>query len=221
MKNIGRSAVIFDLDGIIVDTARFHIRAWLELAAEEKVVPPPDAAERTRGVSRMESLDIILENSPGSYTRDERCKLAERKNQRYVELLDSLTRSDILPGIPELIGSLKAAGLFLAVFSSSKNTDQILDQLGIRNWFDVIVSGHDITVSKPDPEGFLLTARRLGVLPESCVMIEDAEAGVEGAVAAGMKCIGVGDAFVLKQAHHVFSSTDKINLTDILFLLCD
>lgn len=187
-------AVIFDLDGVIVSTDEYHYQAWKRLTGEEGIYFDRAINERLRGISRMESLEIILERSPKTYTIDEKNSLATRKNQYYRELLHNLTPEEILPGVRSLLDELKKEGIKIAVGSSSKNTPLILKQIGLDSYFDAVVDGNDIKRSKPDPEVFLLAAQRLGIPPENCLVVEDAEAGIQAALAGGMSVLGVGSA---------------------------
>lgn len=188
------SAVIFDLDGVIVSTDEYHYQAWKQISDQEKIHFDREINERLRGVSRMESLDIILSHSDKSYSENEKNLLAQRKNESYCELLNNLSPNNILPGVINLILSLKAKGIKIAIGSSSKNTPFILKQIGLTSNFDAIADGNSIKNSKPDPEVFLLAAEMLGVTPEECVVIEDAQAGIDAAIAAGMKAVGIGSA---------------------------
>lgn len=187
-------AVIFDLDGVIVSTDDCHYRAWQRMADEEGLPFDRERNELLRGVSRMESLALILEQSPREYTPAEKQELAARKNGYYRDLIRELTGHDLLPGALQFMEDLRARGLKLAVASSSKNTPAILERIGLAEYFDAVADGNDISRSKPDPEVFLLAAARLGIPPEECVVVEDAEAGVQGALAAGMRVLAVGSA---------------------------
>jgi beta-phosphoglucomutase len=188
-------AVIFDLDGVIVSTDEFHYRAWQKLADEEGIYFDRTINERLRGVSRMESLAILLESAVRDYTEGEKLVLAARKNGYYRQFLDTAVSSaDILPGVMPFLEACKAAGIKIAVGSSSRNSPTILERIGLTDYFDATADGNDIANSKPHPEVFLLAAERLGVPPGECMVVEDAEAGVAAAVAAGMKCLAVGSA---------------------------
>lgn len=188
------NAVIFDLDGVIVSTDDCHYRAWKRLADEEGIYFDREINHRLRGVSRMESLSIVLERANRPYTTEERQALAERKNGYYRELINELTPEHILPGVMPLMERLKEHGIKIAIGSSSKNTPLILERLGLANYFDAVADGNAVKNSKPDPEVFLLAAAKLGIPPAQCVVVEDADAGVEAALAAGMRVIGVGTA---------------------------
>ena len=192
--------VIFDLDGVIVTTDDCHYRAWKRMADEEGIYFDRQINERLRGVSRMESLGIILERAQRAYSEEEKQSLATRKNAYYVDLIGSLTEADILPGALETLRYLKQRGIKVAIGSSSKNTPIILRQVGLTDAFDAVADGNGITHSKPDPEVFLLAARLLGLPPAKCLVVEDADAGVEAAVAGGMRALGGGAAAAHPQA---------------------
>ena len=204
------SAVIFDLDGVIVSTDEFHYQAWKQISDQEQIYFDREINEKLRGVSRMESLEIILSHSDKKYSENEKSLLAQRKNDIYRELLNKLSPNDILPGVINLLMSLLARNIKIAIGSSSKNTPFILDQIGLAANFDVIADGNSIKNSKPDPEVFLLAAKMLGVEPEECVVIEDAQAGIDAAKAAGMKAVGIGSA-----AHCVNADLKLNDLTNL------
>ncbi len=186
--------VIFDLDGVIVSTDNCHYLAWKKMADEENIPFGRAINERLRGVSRMESLEIILEKANRPYTQAEKDALAARKNAYYVELIGSLSKADILPGALAVLELLKKRGLKTAIGSSSKNAPLILERIGLANAFDAVADGNQITRSKPDPEVFLLAAKQIGLAPSACLVVEDADSGVEAATAAGMRALGVGFA---------------------------
>jgi beta-phosphoglucomutase len=187
-------AVIFDLDGVIVSTDVMHYQAWKSVAGDQGIYFDEQINNRLRGVSRMESLDIILERAPRTYSAAEKQILAETKNARYVGLLQDLSPSDVPEEVTMVLGALRAAGIKIAVGSSSRNTPLILKQIGLQREFDAVADGNDIERSKPAPDVFLVAARRLGVEPDECLVVEDAEAGIEAAKAAGMRAAAVGDA---------------------------
>lgn len=186
--------VIFDLDGVIVSTDDCHYRAWKRMADEEGISFDRGVNERLRGVSRMDSLNILLERAQKTYTPAQKEEMAARKNAYYTALISRLTPADILPGALEAIKALRLKGLKIAIGSSSRNTSLILRQIGLENAFDAVADGTRITRSKPDPEVFLLAAQLLGLPPAACLVVEDADAGVEAALAGGMKALGVGSA---------------------------
>lgn len=187
-------AVIFDLDGVIVSTDEFHYRGWQRLADEQGIYFDREINERLRGVSRMESLNILLERATEVFSDEQKRTMADRKNGYYAELIKTLTPADILPGALGVVNGLKARGIKVAIASSSKNTAAILERIALSNAFDVITSGNDIKQTKPDPEIFLLAAQRCGVPPSRSLVVEDAIAGVEGALAAQIRVLAVGSA---------------------------
>jgi beta-phosphoglucomutase len=187
-------AVVFDLDGVIVSTDHFHFLAWKELA--DTLGLPFDEVRNhaLRGVSRMESLETLLGERTAAFSPSEKASLAETKNTRYRELLQGLTPDHILPGVKHYLDACSAAGLRVAIASSSRNARFILERIGLDARFDAVVDGNDIARSKPDPEVFLKAADALGLSPEACLVVEDAEAGVTAALAANMPCLAVGAA---------------------------
>ncbi len=186
--------VIFDLDGVIVSTDHCHYLAWKRMADEEGIYFDETINEQLRGVSRMQSLEIILERATRTYTNEEKAAMAQRKNAYYVELIGSLTKDDVLPGALDTLAYLKGRGIKVAIGSSSRNTPLILKQIGLDDAFDAVADGNAIRNSKPDPEVFLLAAKLLELPAENCLVVEDADAGVEAAVAGGMRALGVGSA---------------------------
>lgn len=198
--------VIFDLDGVLVTTDDCHYRAWKQLADEEGIYFDRAINERLRGVSRMESLEIILEKAEKTYTAEEKLEMATRKNSYYVELVNTIDASAIIDGADEFVNKVKAAGLKTAVGSSSKNSKLILEKTGMTELFDEIVDGNDITNSKPDPEVFVKAGQRLGCAAEKCLVCEDADAGVEAGVGAGMSVLAVGSAQQNGKAKYHFAS---------------
>ncbi len=202
-------AVIFDLDGVIVSTDDCHYRAWKRMADEEGIYFDMEINNRLRGVSRTASLDIVLEMADREYSEDEKQALAEKKNNYYKKLICELTPNDILPGAMETLEELKKNGIKIAIGSSSKNTPIILKQIGLDTYFDAISDGNNITHSKPDPEVFLKAAEMLGVAPEHCMIVEDADAGIEAGKRAGMKTLSVHGA---KGADFETEDLEKYNL---------
>lgn len=210
------SAVIFDLDGVITDTAHYHYQAWKQLAEEQGV--PFDAAfnEKLKGVDRMGSLELILAQGTRSYTLEEKLALADRKNAQYKELIAYITPADLLPGALDALASVRAAGLKTALASVSKNAFEVLERLGIRHAFDDVVDANLIKQGKPHPEIFLTAAEHLGVAPEQCLGVEDAVAGVASIKAAGMFALGVGDPAILTQADKVIPDLLHFRLSDYM-----
>lgn len=187
-------AVIFDLDGVIVSTDDCHYEAWKKLADEEGIYFDRKINDRLRGVSRMASLEIVLERSEKAYTEEEKAELAERKNNYYREFIKKLTPNDILPGVMDNLEELKKNGIKIAIGSSSKNTPIILKQIGLDGYFDAVSDGNNISKSKPDPEVFLKAAEMLKIPPENCLVVEDADAGIEAGKKGGMKTLSVHGA---------------------------
>lgn len=213
---VGRKykAAIFDLDGVIVDTARYHYMAWKRLADELGFEFAAEQNERLKGISRQKSIEILL--SIGDIELDEARKniLAEKKNSWYVEYLNNITESDILKGAGEFIKGLKDAGIKVALGSASKNAGFILKKLCIEMFFDVIIDGNKVMKAKPDPEVFLMAARELGVLPEECVVFEDSRAGLAAENAASMFVVGIGEREILKEADMVVKGLYEFKSTN-------
>jgi beta-phosphoglucomutase len=207
-------AVIFDLDGVITDTAHYHYLAWKRTA--DSVGAPFDEAfnEQLKGVDRMGSLRLILARAPRSYSEEEQLALADAKNRHYQELIATMTPEDLLPGALRALEEVRAAGLRIGLASVSKNAFTVLDRLGIRDRFDDVVDAATIRNSKPHPEIFLTAAEHLGVAPEDCLGVEDAAAGVAAIKDAGMFAVGVGSPEVLYRADRVIPSMQAFRLAD-------
>ena len=208
-------ACIFDLDGVIVDTAHYHFMAWQRLAKELGVALTEKENERLKGVSRMSSLEIILGLGGIRLGEAEKEKLAEKKNAWFVEYVHAMKPDEIFPGVKKLILDLKNMGIKVGLASSSRNADTVIRRLKIQTEFETVVDGNMVVHSKPDPEIFLLAAKKLGVGPSSCVVFEDAEAGVEAALRAGMKCVGVGSAEQLGKANLIVKKTADFDTTKL------
>ena len=206
-------AVIFDLDGVIVSTDECHYRAWKKTADEEGIYFDRKKNDRLRGVSRMDSLEIVLERAERLYTDEEKVELAERKNNYYKEYIKKLTKDDILNGVNENLAELKAKGIKVAIGSSSKNTPDILKYIGLDNYFDAVSDGNNITKSKPDPEVFLKAADMLGVPYEKCLVVEDADSGIEAGKRAGMYTLAVNNA---KGADYSLADLSAGKITDYI-----
>ncbi len=208
--------VIFDLDGVLVSTDECHYQAWKAMADREGIPFGRQDNERLRGVSRMDSLEIVLEKAARSYSQEEKQALAQQKNDEYVRLIASLSPRDRLPGATQTVQALKGAGIRVAIGSSSRNTPVILRQIGWEGAFDAVADGNQISRSKPDPEVFLLAARLLGLRPESCLVVEDADSGVEAALAGGMRVLGVGSASANPRATLRAKALSELNLTETI-----
>lgn len=208
--------VIFDLDGVLVSTDECHFQAWKELADSEGIPFDREINHRLRGVSRMQSLEILLERAARRYTDEEKQALAKRKNDRYLQSIEQLDGGDILPGAVRALTSLKERGLLTAVGSSSRNARRILQKLGLEHSFDAVADGNDITRSKPDPEVFLVAAGKLGLPPGRCLVVEDALTGVEAALRAGMPALAVGAAQEHPLATVKAESLDVIDLFSVV-----
>jgi len=190
-----KKAVIFDLDGVICFTDQYHYRAWKALADRLGIYFDEKINDRLRGVSRMASLEIVLEKADKAYTQEEKESFAEEKNNLYKELLKDMSQADLSEEVRTTLKELRNRGYKLGIGSSSKNTKFILGQLGLGDFFDAIADGTDITNSKPDPEVFLKSAEKLGIEPSQCAVVEDAKSGIEAAKAAGMTALALfGDA---------------------------
>ena len=210
-------AAIFDLDGVIVDTAKFHFLAWRRLARELGFEFTEKDNERQKGVSRMESLEILLE--VGGFlnlSQEKKEELATKKNEWYKEYLYEMTPAEILPGVKDFIKYLRLRGIKIALASASKNAPIILSKLNIADFFDAIVDGNSVSKAKPDPEVFLKAAEKLEIHPSECFVFEDAQAGVEGAKRAGMRVVGIGDREILQQAEIVVTGFPEIEPVVIL-----
>ncbi len=185
--------IIFDLDGVLCHTDHYHYQAWKKLADKLGIPFDETVNNRLRGVSRMESLEIILEKSTKEYSQQEKLDFAEEKNEEYKKLLQQMKPSDVSEEVRETLTLLKK-NFSLAVGSSSKNTKLILEKTDLGKYFDAVADGNDIKNSKPDPEVFLVAAERIHLAPADCLVVEDAKAGIDAAVTGGFGCAGIGDA---------------------------
>jgi beta-phosphoglucomutase len=206
---------IFDLDGVLVDTATFHYRAWRRLAAELGFDFSEQQNERLKGVSRMASLELLLAaGGITGLTAAEKRSLAAKKNAWYVAYVEKMTPRDVLPGVTAFLQALRARGVKTALGSASRNAPLILQRTGLAPLFDVVVDGNAVTRAKPDPDVFLRCAAALDVPPAACLVFEDAAAGVEAARRAGMTCIGVGDPAVLRAAAVTISGLQQLTINN-------
>lgn len=210
-------AAIFDLDGVIVDTAKYHYLAWRRLAGELGFEFDEVHNERLKGVSRMRSLEILLEvgGLMGRFTAEQMTAMADRKNGWYLEYVAAMTPAEILPGVLEFLDSVRAAGVRVALGSASRSAKMVLELVGIADRFDAVIDGNLVSRAKPDPEVFVLGADTLGVQYADCMVFEDAAAGVEAAHRAGMRCVGVGSAEMLSAADMVISTFVGLTLDQI------
>ena len=211
-------ACIFDLDGVIVDTAVYHYKAWRRLANELGFDISDEQNEKLKGVSRVHSLELILQWGGVTKTEAEQNDLATKKNEWYVEMISHMTPAEILPGAKEFVESCRAAGLKTALGSASKNSMTILEKIDITGLFDAVIDGNKVSKPKPDPEVFLAAAEELNIAPANCVVFEDAIAGVEAAKNGGMKAVGIGSPEVLNEADLVVSGLDKMSLEKLYTL---
>ena len=204
--------VIFDLDGVIVDTAKFHFLAWRKLANDLGFDITETQNEELKGVSRVKSLEIILGWGGVTLTEDEFMEQMAMKNDNYLSYISGMTKSDILPGVSKIIDFLKENDIPIALGSASKNARNILEKVGLYHSFDAIVDGNDVSKAKPNPEVFLIAADQLNVDPENCVVFEDSVAGIQAANLAEMTSIGIGEEAVLNEADHVFTDFTEIEI---------
>ena len=207
-------AVLFDLDGVIVDTAKYHYIAWKQLADKLGIYFDEEINERLKGVSRMASLEIILERSRQKFSDEEKEVLATAKNNRYVAMVENITPAEILPGVMAFLQELKEAGVKSAVCSASKSAGMIIDLLELNGYFDAVLGGADVSRPKPDPEIFTLARDRFGLSSADCLVVEDAFAGIEAAKNAGMKALGIGDKTILTNAVVVYRDMTCFTLND-------
>ncbi|OKP87653.1 beta-phosphoglucomutase [Paenibacillus helianthi] len=205
-------ACLFDLDGVLVDTAKYHYIAWRELAEQLGFVFTEKDNERLKGVSRTASLNILLEIGGLTLDEERKAELAEQKNNRYVEYIAKMDSSEILPGALDFLKECRAQKIKTALGSASKNAMMILQNTGLTPYFDAIIDGTHTSAAKPDPEVFLLGAKAVYVEPEECVVFEDAEAGITAAIRAGMRSVGIGSPETLSAADIVVPSLAHISV---------
>ena len=215
---MGVKAIVFDLDGVITDSAELHYRAWKRLSEELGLSFDRQQNEELKGVSRISSFEIILHNNGklDAYTSEEKEELANRKNKYYKELVETLTEDDILPGISQLLADARENGLKTAVASVSQNAPRVLEKIGLRDCFDTVADASKVKKSKPDPEIFLICAEQLGVAPENCIGIEDSQAGVEGILSAGMYAVGINVTVTGRTPDLCLYSTEELNLDALI-----
>lgn len=208
---MNRKAFIFDLDGVIVDTAKYHFLAWQKIANQLGIEFTPEHNEQLKGVSRVRSLDIILELGHIEATPEQKEQWLIQKNEDYLSYLVNMNFSEILPGVIPVLQYLKEHHQGIALGSASKNAKPILEKTGIMNYFEVIVDGNDVSNAKPDPEVFLQAARQLNVSNENAIVFEDSVAGIQAANIAKMTSVGIGDATILHEAKYTFKDFTYID----------
>jgi len=208
-------ACIFDLDGVVVDTAKYHYLAWKRLAHELGFEFKEVHNERLKGVSRMRSLEILLEVGGLLFPLDRMGQMATQKNEWYLEYIRKMTPDEILPGAKDLLEELRLHNIKVALGSASKNAPLILERIGLANHFDAILDGNSVSVAKPAPDIFLVAAKALDELPEHCIVFEDAEAGIDAAISAGMRCVGIGSPDNLGRANLVIPNLKQFTYDNL------
>ena len=213
-----KKGLVFDLDGVITDTAKFHYIAWKNMAERLGIIIDEKFNEQLKGISRIESLERILEfgGKADVYTEEEKEKLAAEKNTEYVELLEELTPADILPGLLSVLDQAEALGMKSSIASASKNAPHILEKLGIKERFAHIVDPNTLIKGKPDPEIFVRAAEAIGIKPEEAIGFEDAQAGIEGIKGANMFAVGVSVGEPLHGADLIINSLEEIDLAKVV-----
>lgn len=205
------TACIFDLDGVIVDTAKFHYLAWKRLAEHVGVSFSEEDNEHLKGVSRMQSLEYILEKGGLQLGNEEKLRLATLKNEWYVESIKHIDASEILPGSEALLKDLKANQIKVSLGSASKNAIAILEGIGLLHYFDYISDGNSTDKSKPDPEVFLIAAKGLDKSPEECLVVEDSIKGIQAAIAGGFRTLGIGESEILSEAEYIVKDLSEVS----------
>jgi beta-phosphoglucomutase len=207
---------LFDLDGVIVETAGFHYQAWRQMANDLGFDISKEFNEKLKGVSRVDSLNLILKHGGIELSEEEKAALATKKNDNYLSLVSQMTPDDILPGVKDFFAQIKQTNIKISLGSVSKNSKMILEKVGLLNEFDAIIDGTNISKGKPDPEVFLKGALALGLENSECLVFEDAVAGVEAGINAGMKVVGIGKPEVLTKADLVLSGFEGVELNTLL-----
>jgi len=210
---------IFDLDGVIVDTAKYHYLAWRNLANDLGFDFTKAQNEQLKGISRVRSLEILLDIGKIELSEDKKQKLLTEKNQEYLEYVNNMTADEILPGIKDVLDFLDKNNIKYALGSASKNAPQILKKVGLFERFTAIVDGNNVSKAKPDPEVFLIAAKKLNKSPNECIVIEDASAGIQAANRANMTSVGIGDKIVLSEADYIFANTNELSISFIKKLI--
>ena len=212
---MNKKGFIFDLDGVIVDTAKYHYLAWKKIADQLGINFTLEQNELLKGVSRVRSLDIILELGKVGASQEDKDKWLVQKNEDYLTYLVDMNESEILPGVFPVLKYFKEKGQLIALGSASKNARPILEKTGIESYFDVIVDGNDVTNAKPDPEVFLIAAKLLNVNPKNAIVFEDSVAGIQAANIGKMTSIGIGEESVLHEAKYIFKDFTQMDKTFI------
>ena len=208
---MNKKAFIFDLDGVIVDTAKYHFLAWKKIAKALDINFTPEHNELLKGVSRVRSLDIILELGNIQAFQEDKDQWLIQKNEDYLSYLVDMNESEILPGVFKTLQLLKEKNQGIALGSASKNARPILEKTGIISYFDVIVDGNDVTNAKPDPEVFLKAAQLLNIDPKDAIVFEDSVAGIQAANIGGMVSVGIGEETILHEAQYIFKDFTVID----------
>ncbi len=218
MGELKIEACLFDLDGVIVDTAKYHFEAWRKLANSLGFDFTEEQNEQLKGVSRIKSLEIILEIGGVKLSDEEINRLAYQKNEWYLELIGDMDETEILPGVAEFLSELQSKGIRIGLGSASKNAPTILEKVGLMPFFEVVIDGSKTTKGKPHPQVFQMGAAGLGIEPENCLVFEDAPKGVDAALAGGMYCIGIGQEEHLGKAHHVMPGFEGVTTSVFKYL---
>ena len=216
---MSNKAFIFDLDGVIVDTAKYHYLAWRNLAISLGFDFTEEQNEHLKGVSRVKSLEILLEIGNINLSGDKKKVLLDEKNNEYLEYVNKMTPDEILPGVLTVLDFLDTKGVKFALGSASKNASLILEKVDLLDRFSALVDGNDVSKAKPDPEVFLIGASKLNKDPENCIVVEDAIAGIQAANKAKMLSIGIGNKEVLNEANYVFKDMNEIKSEFLIKIL--
>lgn len=216
---MNQKCFIFDLDGVIVDTAKYHYLAWQKLAQQLGIDFTPEHNEKLKGVSRVRSLEIILALGNITALQEDKEIWLKQKNDEYLSYLVTMDESEVLPGVLPVLEYLKENNQKIVLGSASKNAKPILEKAKVINFFDAVVDGNDVSNAKPDPEVFLQGAKKVQFPPEKCIVFEDAVAGIQAANSAGMTSVGIGEENILHEAHFVFSDFTFIDLNFIQNLI--
>lgn len=216
---MNKKAFIFDLDGVIVDTAKYHFLAWQKISEKIGVEFTPEHNEELKGVSRVRSLDIILKLGNITATQEDKNLWLKQKNDDYLSYIENMQSDEILEGVENVLQFLKSKNQPIALGSASKNARHILEKVKIIHYFDAIVDGNDVTNAKPDPEVFLQAAKLLGISPENSIVFEDAVAGIQAANIAKMTSVGIGEASILHEAQFIFPDFTHIDASFLLTLI--